>query len=176
DRDRAQADMAFKLSALSPVVHLERVADELTGTSRDDAHYFLDAARRYRESLIGFYDANQLTTSLRWITDDPPGSESSFPTETKPGGKADTEEETKRETELEREMFAQLMAERRSGKRALPVNEIPQFNYQLQPLNQAITRVSSSIVALLILNLVCAAAAYLRFKRYDVRRASAEGM
>ncbi|MDQ3819593.1 MAG: ABC transporter permease subunit, partial [Acidobacteriota bacterium] len=114
-RNRAQAEMAFKLSALSPVAHLERVVDELTATSRDDAYNFLEAARRYRERLVAFYDANHLTTSLRWITDDPPGAESPFPKGAKLGERAKTEEETKRETELGKQMYARVMAERESG-------------------------------------------------------------
>ena len=176
DRNRTQAERAFNLSALSPVVHLERVADELTGTSRDDAYYFMDAARQYRQSLIDFYDANHLTTSLRWITDDPPGTESPFPKETSLGKKANTEEETRSETELGKKLYAQVLAERESGKRVLPINEIPQFNYQPQSLNRAISKIFSSIAALILINLLCAAAAYLKFRRYDVRRKRAEGV
>jgi hypothetical protein len=168
DQNRAQAELAFKLSSLSPVAHLERVADELTGTSRDDINRFLAAAGSYRQDLINFYDVNHLTTSLRWITDDPPGAESPFPREEKLGKKADSEEMQK-VMELGRTLYEQVLAERKSGKRALPVKDVPRFDYAPQPVPRALGRVNTSIIALFIINLVCATIALLRFRRYDVR-------
>lgn len=168
DRNGAQAELAFKLSSLSPVVHLERIADELTGTSRDDINHFLAAARSYRQDLINFYDANHLTTSLSWITDDPPGTEWPFPKEEKPGKKANPEE-TQRALELGRTLYEQVLAERKSGKRALPVKDVPRFYYAPQPVKQALRRAYTSVAALVIVNLICATIAFLRFRRYDVR-------
>jgi len=168
DQNRAQAELAFKLSSLSPVAHLERVADELTGTSRDDINRFLAAAGSYRQDLINFYDVNHLTTSLRWITDDPPGTESPFPREEKLGKKADSEEMQK-VMEQGRALYEQVLAERKSGKRALPVKDLPRFDYAPQTVSQALGRVYTSIIALFIINLVCATIAFIRFRRYDVR-------
>jgi ABC-type transport system involved in multi-copper enzyme maturation permease subunit len=168
DQNRAQAELAFKLSSLSPVAHLERVADELTGTSRDDINHFLTAAGRYRQDLINFYDVNHLTTSLSWITDDPPGTEWPFPTEEKLGKKADSEE-MRKTVEMARTLYEQVLAERKSGKRALPIKDVPRFDYAPQPVPQALGSVYTSIIALLIINLVCATIAFIRFRRYDVR-------
>ncbi|MDT4955594.1 MAG: type transport system permease protein [Acidobacteriota bacterium] len=171
-KNREQAELAFKLSSLSPVAHLERVVNELTGTSRDDFNHFLAAAQSYRQDLIDFYDANHLTTSLRWITDDPPGAESPFPREERLGKKADSEEMQK-VMKLGSALYEQILAERKSGKRALPVKDIPRFDYAPQPVRQALSRVSTSIVALFIINLFCATLAFLRFRRYDVRSSEA---
>lgn len=168
NRNRAQAELAFKLSSLSPVAHLERVTNELTGTSRDDIHHFFEVARDFRQSLINYYDSNHLTTSLRWITDDPPGSPSPFPKEESLGKKADSEE-VQQEMELDKALYAQLMAEREAGRRALPIADLPRFSYPPRPLNQALDRVAPSILALVVINLVCAAVAFWRFRRYDVR-------
>jgi ABC-type transport system involved in multi-copper enzyme maturation permease subunit len=167
-QNRAQAELAFKLSSLSPVAHLERVANELTGTSRDDFNHFLAAATTYRQDLINFYDAHHLTTSLRWITDDPPGTESPFPREEGLGKKADSAEMQK-VMEQGRTLYEQLLAERKSGKRALPTQDLPRFDYAPQPVPQALGRVKTSIIALFIINLICATIGFLRFRRYDVR-------
>jgi ABC-type transport system involved in multi-copper enzyme maturation permease subunit len=172
EKNRAQAELAFKLSSLSPVTHLERVANELTGTSRDDFNHFLAAAEAYRQDLIDFYDANHLTTSLRWISDDPPGAESPFPREEKLGKKADSEE-MRKANELASALYEQILAERKSGQRALPIKDVPRFHYAPQPVRQALSRVSASIVALFIINLFCATLAFLRFRRYDVRSSEA---
>jgi ABC-type transport system involved in multi-copper enzyme maturation permease subunit len=167
DQNQAQAALAFKLSSLSPVAHLERVANELTGTSRDDINRFMSAAERYRQNLIDYTDANHLTTSLRWITDDPPGAESPFPKGM--ADKASDPEEMKKMTELGKTLYAQILAERESGKRALPIGDLPQFDYRPQPVKQALSRVSASIIALAVINLLCLAVACLKFRRYDVR-------
>jgi ABC-type transport system involved in multi-copper enzyme maturation permease subunit len=168
ERERAQAELAFKLSSLSPVAHLERIANDLTGTSRDDMHHFLAAAQSHRQDLINFYDANHLTTSLRWISDDPPGAESPFPREEKLGKKADSEEAQKA-NEQASALYEQILTERKSGKRALPIEGLPRFDYAPQPVSQALGRVSTSIAALFLINLFCAALAFLRLRRYDVR-------
>ncbi|HEV7377548.1 MAG TPA: ABC transporter permease subunit [Pyrinomonadaceae bacterium] len=168
DRNRAQAELAFRLSSLSPVAHLERVADELTGTSRDDINHFLAAAVRYRQDLINFYDANHLTTSLSWITDDSPGTEWPFPKDEKLGKKADSEEMQK-VMELGRTLYEQVLAERKNGKRALPIKDLPRFGYVPQSVPQALGSVYTSIAALFIINLACATIAFLGFRRYDVR-------
>jgi len=168
DRNREQAELAFKFSSLSPVAHVERVSNELTGTSRDDVNHFLEAAREYRQSLIDFYDRNNLTTSLRWITDDPPGAESPFPKE-EDLGKKGADEERREELELGRALYAQVLAERKSGVRALPIGDIPRFDYAPQPVSRALGRVTTSIAALVIINLFCAAIAFIRFRHYDVR-------
>jgi ABC-type transport system involved in multi-copper enzyme maturation permease subunit len=168
DQNRAQAELAFKLSSLSPVAHLERVADELTGTSRNDINHFLAAAVRYRQDLINFYDVNHLTTSLSWITDDPPGTQWPFPKEEKLGKKADSEE-MRKVMELGRTLYEEVLAERKNGKRALPLKDLPRFDYAPQSVPQALSSVYTSIAALFIINLVCAAIAFLRFRRYDVR-------
>jgi ABC-type transport system involved in multi-copper enzyme maturation permease subunit len=167
DQNEAQAGLAFKLSSLSPVAHLERVADELTGTSRDDIKHFLKAAGRYHQDLINFYDVNHLTTSLRWITDDPPGNQWLFPEDEKPAKKMDAED-TQKTMEMEKALYEQMLAERKSGKRALPVNDVPRFDYAPQPVRQAVGSVNSSIAALVFINLVCALIAFIRFRRYDV--------
>lgn len=168
NQNRAQAELAFRLSSLSPAAHLEHVTGELTGTARDDIHHFFEAAQSYRQSLINYYDANHLTTSLRWITDDPPGTPSPFPKEEKLGKKADSEE-MQQVVELGQTLYAQLMDERKSGKRALPIGDLPRFNYTPQPINQALDKVAPSIIALVIINLLCATVAFVRFRRYDVR-------
>jgi ABC-type transport system involved in multi-copper enzyme maturation permease subunit len=172
EKERAQAELAFMLSSLSPVVHVERVANELTGTSRDDVKHFFAAAAAYRQDLIDFYDRNHLTASLRWISDDPPGAESPFPGEEGRGKKADSEE-TQKAMELGRALYEQVLAERKSGQRALPVGDLPRFNYAPQPVRQALVRVSTSIIALFIINLFCGLLALLGFKRYDVRSSEA---
>jgi ABC-type transport system involved in multi-copper enzyme maturation permease subunit len=168
DQNRAQAELAFKLSSLSPVAHLERVADELTGTSRDDINHFFTAAQGYRQDLINFYDANHLTTSLSWITDDPPGTGSPFSKEEKLGKKADSEE-MRKEMEMGRVLYEQVLAERKSGKRALPVKDLPRFDYAPQPVPKALGSANTSIIALFIINLLCATIAFIMFRRYDVR-------
>ncbi|HYJ47475.1 MAG TPA: ABC transporter permease subunit [Pyrinomonadaceae bacterium] len=172
EKNRAQAEEAFLLSALSPAAHLERVSNQLTGTSRDDTYYFFEAARRYQQRLIDFYDANHLTTSLSWISDDPPNTESPFPKASalEKGGAG---EETKATLELGRKLYAQVLDERASGKRSLPVNTIPRFDYSPQGIGRGIRRVSASIAALLLINLLCAAVTYWKFGRYDVRISAA---
>lgn len=167
-QNQSQAELAFRLSSISPVAHLERVVNELTGTSRDDIHHFLEVARQYRQDLINYYDTNHLTTSLRWITDDPPGAPSPFSKEEKLGEKPPSEV-TKQEIEQGQALYAQVLEERKSGKRALPVGDLPQFSYAPWPTRQALARVAPSIIALIIINLFCAAAGFLRFRRYDVR-------
>jgi ABC-type transport system involved in multi-copper enzyme maturation permease subunit len=167
DQNRAQATLAFKLSSLSPVAHLERVTNELTGTSKDDINRFMTAAEQYRQSLIDYYDAHHLTTSLRWITDDPPGSASPFPKGLT--DKANDAEEMQKMKELGKELYAQVLAERASGKRALPISDLPQFVYKPQSVNQAFGQVSTSISALVFISLLCLVFAFLRFKHYGVR-------
>jgi ABC-type transport system involved in multi-copper enzyme maturation permease subunit len=172
EKDRAQAAWAFKLSALSPVAHIERISNELTGTSRDDTYYFFEAARRYQQTLIAFYDANHLTTQLSWISDDPPNTESPFPKSTGLD-KLSNDEESEKTLALGRKLYAQVLADRASGKRSLPINKIPRFDYAPQPVRGALAQVSTSIVALVVINLLGAAAAFLKFRRYDVRLHSA---
>jgi ABC-type transport system involved in multi-copper enzyme maturation permease subunit len=167
DQNRAQSEWAFKLGALSPVAHLERVSNELTGTSRDDAYYFFEAARRYQQTLIAFYDANHLTTNLSWISDDPPNTQSPFPKTS--GLDKMSDEDSEKTVELGKQLYAQVLAERASGKRSLPINELPRFDYAPQPVRRALAQVSASSCALLLINLVCAATAFLKFGRYDVR-------
>jgi ABC-type transport system involved in multi-copper enzyme maturation permease subunit len=168
DQNRAQDEWAFRLSALSPVTHVERVSNELTGTSRDDAYYFFEAARRYQQTLIAFYDANHLTTELSWISDDPPGAPSPFP-KTTGLDKMGDDEDSEKTVELGKQLYAQVLAERASGKRRLALNALPRFEYAPQPVRRALLQVSTSTSALLLINLVCAAAAFLKFRRYDVR-------
>ena len=168
EKNQAQAELAFKLSSLSPVAHLERVANELTGTSREDFNHFLAAAEAYRQDLIDFYDRNHLTASLRWISDDSPGAASPFPGGEKLKEKAGSEEMQK-EAELGSALYEQVLAERKSGQRALPIQDMPRFVYAPQPVSQAVARVYTSIIALFIINLFCGLLALLGFKRYDVR-------
>lgn len=168
DQDQAQAELAFRLSSISPIAHLERVTNELTATSRDDIHYFFETARRYRQDLINYYDANHLTASLRWITDDPPGTPSPFPKEEKLDEKA-LSQETKQVMQLGQTLYAQLLEERKSGQRALPVGDLPRFNYASQSTRQALAKVAPSIIALIVINLFCASGGFIRFRRYDVR-------
>jgi ABC-type transport system involved in multi-copper enzyme maturation permease subunit len=166
-QNQAQAALAFKLSSLSPVAHLERITDELTGTSRDDINRFMAAAQHYRQNLVDYTDANHLTTQLRWITDDPPGAESPFPKGLP--DKTNDPEAMRKMTELGKTLYAQVLTERKSGQRALPIGDLPQFDYQPQPVNQALRNVSTSISALLVINLLCLAVAFLKFRHYDVR-------
>ena len=167
DQNRAQSDWAFKLAAVSPVAHIERVSNGLTGTSRDDAYYFFEAARRYQQTLVAFYDANHLPTDLSWISDDPPNTPSPFPKTT--GLDKLSDEDSKKTMELGKQLYAEALAERASGKRSLPINKLPRFDYAPQPIGRALAQVSASSCALLLINLICAAAAFLKFRRYDVR-------
>jgi len=167
DQNRAQAEWAFKLSALSPVAHIERISNELTGTSRDDADYFLEAARRYQRTLTAFYDANHLTAQLSWISDDPPNTPSPFPKSK--GLDKMNDEDDEQTLEIGKQLYAQVLEERASGKRSLPINTLPRFDYAPQPMERALVQVNASTAALLLINLLAGGAAFLRFRRYDVR-------
>ena len=118
--------------------------------------------------MIDFYDANHLTTQLSWISDDPPNTESPFPKSTGLD-KLSNDEESEKTLELGRKLYAQVLAERASGKRSLPINKIPRFDYAPQPVRRALSQVYTSILALLFINLLCAAVGFLKFRRYDVR-------
>ena len=69
---RATEHLAVAFAMISPAALLDGLSEELAGTSIGEYDRFLAACRRYRLTLIDYFESKNAFASWRWFTDDPP--------------------------------------------------------------------------------------------------------
>ena len=154
-----QAAIAGAVSKLSPAVMLDRVTQNLAGSSLRDHEDFMESAREYRGEIVSYIEGRQGFSTRRWFTDDPPDQE---PLVTDPASF------DRNNMDMER-AWRMLDAAREDHSRALNLNDMPRFRHEPARLAESLARSSSEWIALVALNVVLFGLFLLAFSRYDVR-------
>ncbi|HEX9943023.1 MAG TPA: ABC transporter permease subunit [Thermoanaerobaculia bacterium] len=170
---RASERLGEALARLSPAFLLDRLSESFTGTSIDEYDRFLEACRRYRLALLGYFDRKGALRSWRWFTDDLPGRLLPWPgylglnpEEVNPD-RARLLFSRLSEPEIEAQVRRNQEAIERDPSRRLRLDEMPRFSYRGPDFLASLHRSAAEGGTLLILNALAAAAAWVRFRRYE---------
>lgn len=171
-RDGERLGMALALP--SPAFLLDRLAEAFAGTSIDEHDRFLDASRRYRLELSAYLKRQGALGSWRWFTDDPPGQLHPWPHYL---GLEPEEVEPDQAFVLFSRLSEPLIEARvrrhretvdRDPSRRLLLDGMPRFSYRGPDFPDTLRQGAAEAGVLLLLNAVAAAAAWARFRRYDL--------
>jgi ABC-type transport system involved in multi-copper enzyme maturation permease subunit len=173
-RLRAGERLGVALSAVSPSFLLDRIAQSFAGTSVAEQDRFLAACRAYRRTFLGYLDRRGAFRSWRWFTDDPPGQLHPWPAflgltldDVNPANVSRLFSRlTDPAVEAQVQRFRQALE--KDTSRRLPLGDMPRFSFAGPQFGIAAGQVSLEIAALLTLNALAAALAWLRFRRYEV--------
>lgn len=173
---RAEARLARLCASPSPAFLLDRLSESFAGTSFNDYDRFLTACRSYRVRLIDYLRARGAVNSWRWFTDDPPET---HPWPSLFGLRPDDVDITNieslfgrlHEPEIAEKLRRDQVRFEQDPSRRLRIDDLPRFHHRGPSLPQAARRVAGDAVAMLMLILLLAIVAVVRFHRYslDVR-------
>ena len=174
ERLRTGERLGTALAAISPAFLLDRLSEAFAGTSIAEHDRFLEACRRYRTSVLDYLERKGAFRSWRWFTDDPPERLLPWPRYL---GLRPEEVDPARARSLfsrldEPEIAARVRRDQeaieRDPSRRLHLDDMPRFTYHGPTFLSALRLGAAEAGALLILNFFAAAAAWARFRRYDL--------
>lgn len=174
ERLRTGERLGTTLAALSPAFLLDLLSESFTGTSIAEHDRFLQACRRYRLSLLEYLERKGAFRSWRWFTDDPPERLRPWPYYL---GLRPEEVDPARARPLFSRLSEPAIATRvrqdqeaieRDPSRHLHLEDLPRFTYRGPSFLTALRLGATEAGALLMLNVLAAAAAWARFRRYDL--------
>jgi hypothetical protein len=162
-----QARAVETWSILSPVAVYQNLAQQLARTTVDDLFYLSQAARDYRQTLIGYLRGKGAFSSWRWFTDDPPGQEPVFPDPSAlPAGVAF--QQTPQWKERMRWVEEQDRKAAADPALRLDLSDMPRFGGRWQrPLADSVGLMLPGLVVLLLGLGAGTLAAVARFSTYD---------
>lgn len=174
ERLRHGERLGAALAALSPAVLLDRLSESFAGTSVAEYDRFLAACRRYRTELLAYVDGKDAFRSWRWFTDDPPGRLHPWPLYLGLSPEEVAPEQVSRlfsrlsEPEVEARIRRDREAMESDPSRRLRLEDMPRFSYGGPGFLSSFRDGLAEAGGLLILNLITAAAVWVRFRRYEL--------
>ncbi|HEX4959687.1 MAG TPA: ABC transporter permease subunit [Thermoanaerobaculia bacterium] len=161
------------LAVVSPAFLLNLVSESFAGTSMAEHDRFLDAARRYRLTLLAYLERKGAFRSWRWFTDDPPAALHPWPGYL---GLAPEEVPPDQVGRLFSRLSEPAVAARmrqdqeaiQNRSRRLPLDDLPRFAYRGPDFPDSLRQGAAAAFALLVFNALAAAAAWTRFRGYDL--------
>lgn len=174
ERLRTGERLGAALALPSPAFLLNRYAEALAGTSLEEHDRFLEASRGYRLRLLAYLERQGAFRSWRWFTDDPPGGLHPWPRylglrpEEVGPDRAYLLFSRLNEPEAAARVRRHREAVERDPSRRLPLAGLPAFSYRGPDFAGALRQGAGAAGVLLLLNAVAAAAAWARFRRYDL--------
>ncbi|HYO12910.1 MAG TPA: ABC transporter permease subunit [Thermoanaerobaculia bacterium] len=174
DRLRSGERLGARLAAISPAFLLDHLSESFSGTSIDEYDRFLEACRRYRLALRDDLERKGAFQTWRWFTDDPPEGSLPWPRylglapeEVDPAGVRPLFSRLS-EPGIQARIRRDREAAETDPSRRLRLDDLPRFSYQRANFLAALRRGAPEAGALLTLNALVAAAAWVRFRRYDI--------
>ena len=162
------------LASLSPAFLLNRLSEAFAGTSIAEHDRFLAACQGYRSDLLAYMRRQGAWRSWRWFTDDPPGGLHPWPRYLGLSPEEVKPDEVSRlfsrlsEPDLEARVRRDREAIQNDPSRRLSLDGMPRFSYRGADFSGALRHGAGVASALLILNVLAAAAVWTRFRRYDL--------
>jgi hypothetical protein len=171
---RAGERLATALAVVSPASLLDLLAEAFSGTSITEHDRFLAAARDYRLMLLAYMERKDVFRSWRWFTDDSPAALHPWPQYL---GASPEEVPPERVAALFSRLSEPAVAARvrrdreesqRDPSRRLPLDDMPRFAYRSLDFSTSLRHGAAAAGALLAFNALAAAAAWARFRRYEL--------
>ncbi|MFY9823583.1 MAG: ABC transporter permease subunit [Thermoanaerobaculia bacterium] len=162
------------LAVVSPASLLDLLSEAFSGTSIAEHDRFLAACRGYRLALLAYMEHKDAFRSWRWFTDDSPAGLRPWPVYL---GLSADEVPPERVAALfsrlsEPEVAARVRRDReeiqRDASRRLALDDMPRFAYRSLDFSTSLRHGAAAAGALLAFNVLAAAAAWARFRRYEL--------
>jgi ABC-type transport system involved in multi-copper enzyme maturation permease subunit len=166
--------LAAALALVSPASLLELFSEAFAGTSIAEHDRFLAASRAYRLTLLAYMERRDAFRSWRWFTDDKPAGLQPWPQYL---GLSPEEVPPERVAELFSRLSEPAVAARvrqdreesqRDPARHLRLEGMPRFAYRSLGFLTSLRQGEAAAVALLLFNALAAAAAWRRFRLYEL--------
>jgi len=173
-RLRAGERLGTALAMLSPAFLLDRLSESFAGTSIAEHDRFLSACRQYRTALLAYIEGKGAFRSWRWFTDDPPDQLHPWPLYLGLAPEEVAPEQVSRifnrlsEPEIEARIRRDQEAMQNAPSRRLDLEDMPRFSYRGPDFLSALRHGVAEAGALLILNVIVAAAVWARFRHYEL--------
>jgi ABC-type transport system involved in multi-copper enzyme maturation permease subunit len=173
-RLRAGERLAAALALVSPASLLDLLSEAFAGTSIAEHDRFLAASRAYRLTLLAYLERRDAFRSWRWFTDDSPARLRPWPLYL---GLSPDEVPPERVAALFSRLSEPAVAARvrqdreeilRDPARLLSLQDLPRFAYRSLGFSTSLRQGAAAASALLLFNLLAAASAWRRFRRYEL--------